>query len=208
MRKAKALLMIGFVVSSSAAFAGPEECASLADSAVRLACYDKLFPKTDGSSSASAAPVPTHDKQRAPSLWRITESASPLDDSPSVVAVLLPQESSSTGIAEASAYLIAACRENVTSVIVKTEMFMAADTPTVTIRTGSEPATKSNWARSSDYKAVGLWSGKDAIPFLKSLKDDEKMFLRLEDRNRVEATFNLSRVSEVVELISQKCKWK
>lgn len=205
--KAKILLVMGLAMCCSAAYAGPEECASLPEAGARLTCFDKLFPKTNPGNSGGASAEPNQDAKRA-SLWRVTEGASPLDDSPSIVAILLPQESSSTGIGEASAYLIAACRENVTSVIIKTEMFMAGDAPAVTIRLGSEPAAKSNWGRSSDYKAVGLWTGKDAIPFLKSLKDDEKMFLRLEDRNRVEASFNLSRVSEVVELISQKCKWR
>jgi len=199
---------MGLAVTSSEAFAGPEECSSLPGADERLACFDKIFPKANAGDVSSAASEPAQDAKPTSSLWRITESASPLDDSPSVVAILLPQESSSTGIGEASAYLIAACRENITSLIIKTEMFMTADAPSVTIRIGSQPATKSNWGRSSDYKAVGLWNGKDAIPFLKSLKDDEKMFLRLEDRNRVEATFNLSRVSEVVEKISQKCKWR
>lgn len=200
------LLASSLVLSAGAVFAqDPQECARLEDSLQRLACFDKMFPKAVGD-KAQAATVPS-TQPGSGQRWEVQEEISPVDDSRVVKAALLPEKSSSTGFNNASAYLIMSCREQTTSFIISTEMFMTSEEPTVTTRVGEQPAVSGKWSRSTNYKAVGLWSGKQAIPFIKSLKDNERLFVRLEDKDRVDAEFNLSNVSEVIEKVKSACKW-
>jgi type VI secretion system protein VasI len=194
------------MLSGGASFAqDPQECSKIEDSLQRLTCFDKLFPKSKGQAAAttSAAEVQPYSEHR----WEIAEESSPVDDSKVVKAALMPVGSSSTGFNSASAYLLISCREQTTSFIISTEMFMTDEEPTVTTRVGNEPAVTGKWSRSTNYKAVGLWSGKQAIPFIKALKDNEKFFVRLQDKDRVDAEFNLANVSEVIGKISTACRW-
>lgn len=194
------------VLSGGGAFAqDPQGCAKIEDSLQRLTCFDKLFPKA--SAPASSAPETADAKPSAEQRWEILEEASPVDDSKVVKAALMPVNATSTGFNNASAYLVISCREQTTSFIISTEMFMTSEEPTVTTRVGNEPAVTGKWSRATNYKAVGLWSGKQAIPFIKSLKDNEKFFVRLQDKDRVDAEFNLGNVAEVTEKVRSACKW-
>ncbi|HEV7321513.1 MAG TPA: type VI secretion system-associated protein TagO [Ensifer sp.] len=204
--RAAALLVSAILLSAGSAMArDPQECARLEDSLQRLTCFDKMFPKAGAGEPANAtAPA---SLSSAASLWEVQEEVSPVDDSKVVTAALMPAKSTSTGFDNASAYLLMSCREQTTSFIISTEMFMSGEEPTVTTRIGGAPAVTGKWSRSTNYKAVGLWSGKEAIPFIKSLKDNERLFIRLQDKDRVDAEFDLANVSEVVEKIKAACKW-
>ncbi len=200
------VLLVSSIIWAGAACAqDPQECARLEDSLQRLTCFDKMFPKGAGDKTqAESAP----NSQPGNGLrWEVQEEVSPVDDSKTVKAALLPEKSTSSGFNNASAYLIMSCREQTTSFIISTEMFMTSEEPTVTTRVGDLPAVSGKWSRATNYKAVGLWNGKQAIPFIKSLKDNERLFVRLEDKDRVDAEFNLSNVSEVIEKVKSACKW-
>ncbi|MBD9621862.1 hypothetical protein IB279_02770 [Ensifer sp. ENS06] len=201
--QAAALLVSAIMLSAGSAIAqDPQECARIEDSLQRLTCFDKMFPKVAaGEAPKAVAPA------SAAALWEIQEEVSPVDDSKVVRAALMPAKSTSTGFNNASAYLLMSCREQTTSFIISTEMFMSGEEPTVTTRIGVAPAVTGKWSRSTNYKAVGLWSGKEAIPFIKSLKDNERLFVRLQDKDRVDAEFDLANVSEVIEKIKVACKW-
>lgn len=47
-----------------------------------------------------------------------------------------------------------------------------------------------------------------AIPFLKSLKNGERLVVRIEERERQDATFELGNVEQVTAEIAAACKWK
>lgn len=196
----RSCLAVGFVVLGASVASGQEisVCRSLEDDGARLACFDKLVE------GVPATPPMATDFGK----WRVVEKTSPLDDSKGVAAALLPQSSSSTGFTEASAYIRIGCDENVTSVVISTEMFMRDERPSVTYRIGNAKAVTEAWPRSTDYKAVGLWSGKEAIPFIKALADGHKLVVRLQDRDRVDAEFDLSNVSAVRSKVAAACGWK
>jgi type VI secretion system protein VasI len=75
------------------------------------------------------------------------------------------------------------------------------------VRVGEEPAKTERWSRATNYKAVGLWSGGGAIPFMKALKDNARLAVRIQDKDRVDAEFDLGNVSAQVEKIRDHCKW-
>jgi len=171
-------------------------CKSIADGKERLACYDAA-----NSSEKDAPKLPNQGK------WKVVEKTSVLDDSQEVVGVLLPESSSSTGFGEASAYLRIGCDEKVTSVIISTEMFMSSESPAVTYRIGNAKAVSGKWSRSTDYKAVGLWNGKAAIPFIKALDDEQKLFIRLQDKDKVDAEFDVRGVGAIRDKVAKACGW-
>lgn len=183
----------------------PQHCAAVENSLQRLACFDKLFPKSAGTAAGTTSTESA--ASTAARKWEIVEEVSPLDDSRVIRAALPPVSSESTGFTEASAYLVMGCQEKTTSFVISTEMFMAGEQPSVTTRLGEEKAVTSRWTRSTNYKAVGLWNGRQAIPFIKTLKDDTTFYVRLEDKDRVDAEFNLANVSEVIEKIRAACDW-
>ncbi|MCZ8547649.1 type VI secretion protein [Mesorhizobium qingshengii] len=177
-------------------------CSAIPDSLARLTCFDRVFPK--GSPTAAVdKPNPTP----SPNAWDIKREKSAIDDSPTVVASLTPTETSGSGIGNSEMWLLARCSENITSVVLATNMFMT-DSPKVTIRIGESPAKTTVWVRSTNYKSAGLWNGSEAIPFLKSLKNGVKLVVRVEEKDRLDGTFNLGNVEDVTAEIAAACKWK
>jgi len=196
-------------------------CSAVGDSLERLVCFDRAFPRQadvttteanaaspDGSSDApeAAADAPVSDP--VPMVqWSVEVSKSAIDDSPSVFAMLLPETQSGTGIGGAEVALLLRCAENTTSVILSTTMFMTEESVPVTIRIGDAPARRSGWTLSSSNKAVGLWSGSEAIPFIRSLPDNARLVIRIDERDRIDAQFNLANVSKVAAQIADACHW-
>lgn len=177
----------------------PQTCAAIDDSLRRLDCFDRMFPRV-------SAPEKTADRDLA-SPWRVTEERSPIDDSPTVSAVLAPERVSYTGLGRGTAFLAIRCRENTTSLIVSTNMFMVADPVKVTTRIGDQPSRTSGWNRSTDYKAVGLWRGGDSIPLLKEFVDDARFVVRIEEDDTITAEYNLADVSAQIGKIRAACNW-
>ncbi len=191
-------------------------CATIDDSLARLVCFDKAFPRSYSSPAAAAPPndAKADDFATAPAAveepgqdWSVDLSKSSMDDSPVVFALLLPEKVSGSGIGSADMALILRCSENTTSVILNTSMFMTEDNVPVTIRIGDGAAKKSSWALSTTNKSVGLWSGGQAIPFIKSLPDNTRLVVRIEERNRIDAEFQLGEVGKAAAQVADACHW-
>ncbi len=189
-------------------------CSAIEDSLQRLTCFDKLFPRDN----ADASPANTADEKKSEeatptpatqtvSAWRGQEEKSPLDDSVIYTTYLTASSASTTGMGRAEAYLVLRCAENTTTAVFSTSLFMMDDNPTVTVRIGQDKATTTRWTRSTSYKSAGLWNGATAIPFIKALPDNERLVVRIEDRDRLDAEFNLGAVSGEVEKLRSHCKW-
>lgn len=194
----------------SSADDGPQSCSQIGDSLQRLTCFDKLFPKEasvgDGNKSVEK---PGTSPSAAPlSEWEVNFQTSPLDDSKTIIATLAASKSSSTGVGEGAALIGLICRENKTSFVVMTDMFMTGDSPQVTYRIGDADAKSARWTRSTDYKSVGLWSGSQSIPFIKKLSDNQKLFVRIADRNELNSEYNLGNISEIAAQVGSACGWK
>lgn len=191
--------------SAAAAQITPQQCAAIDDSLKRLTCFDQLFPRAAKAEIPPAQPQAETPSSR--SKWEVDEEKSALDDSAKITAVLAPKTVKYTGIGEAQAFLILRCTEKTTSAVFTTNMFMTNDNPSVTIRIGDSKAQASRWTRSTNYKAVGLWSGAQAISFIKTLPDNTRLVVRIEDRDRVDAEFDLADASGPIAKIREACKW-
>lgn len=180
------------------------ECSSIEDSLRRLTCFDQVFPADSSpvDTAVGAESVNTTDA----SNWEIEESQSALDDSPKVVATLLPTQGAQRSFMGGPA-LVLRCIENTTSVVLFTGQFMIGDSASVTYRIGSDAAVTQQWNGSSNRQAVGLWSGSQAIPFIKALMDGERLVMRVEARERTDAEFEVGNVSVVRDKIAAACNW-
>lgn len=182
-------------------------CSAIADSLQRLTCFDRVFPASEVD-AATADEAPAEPEVTSTAKWEVKESKSAIDDSPTVQAYLLPTEVRGTGIGQSEMILLLRCQENTTGAVFSTDLFMTSDQAKVTLRFGDAPAETERWSVASNYKAVGRWSGAQAIPFIKRLTENEKLVVRIEDRNRTDAQFDLGNVREVAEKIATACNWK
>lgn len=195
---------IALIISGAAdAQTTPQECSTVVDSLQRLTCFDKLFPTSEAGEQKSDATEGESDLSK----WEITEEKSPIDESPRITAFIVPK---STGggkslLGEPSIGL--RCYDKKTSVIYLHNQFGINEQTGVTYRIGSEPARTEKWGRSDNYRAVGLWSGNKAIPFIKKLKNGETLAIQT-DNPRSEAVFDLGNVEEVATKLAAACNWK
>ncbi|MEZ5811703.1 MAG: type VI secretion system-associated protein TagO [Rhizobiaceae bacterium] len=187
----------------------PRACAAITDSLQRLNCYDRIFPVGEATEYSSADDDPMSSENAEPvSSWVVREGKSAIDDSPEVQAYLLPVAVSSTGIGEGELILMLRCYENTTSAVLSSNSYITGDSAQVTIRIGDDQAKTFRWRVSSNRRGVGLWSGSQSIPFIRSLRNNERLVVRLESRHRVDAQFELGNVSELAQKLANACNWK
>lgn len=176
-----------------------QACSAMTDSLMRLTCFDRIFPKKEAAETAPASP-------RAPSnVWEITREKAAIDDSPKIVAILLPRDPAGSYLG--SFALAARCIENTTSVLITPGEMVVADVK-VTTRLDDKPAQIGVWQKSDNFRAIGLWNGSKSIPFLKELAQGQTLFVRVEDGSRKDVIFDLANIGEVASEISAACNWK
>jgi len=168
-------------------------CRQIKDDGERLKCYDGI----DVSASNPAAPPA--DSKQAGAPWLITDEKSPLDDSPLVSAALTSSDGRS--------HLLMRCKDRKTEVAVSIRGFIKCG-PDVRViyRVDQSEATEIPWnAHSTCYLALA----PSPIPFIRSLTDDGKIYVRMFDHHGAphDALFNLGKVSEVRSRLAQACAW-
>jgi len=168
-------------------------CRQVKDDGERLKCYDGI----DVSASNPAAPPA--DSKQAGVPWLITDEKSPLDDSPLVSAALTSSDGRS--------HLLMRCKDRKTEVAVSIRGFIKCG-PDVRViyRVDQSEATEIPWnAHSTCYLALA----PSPIPFIRSLTDDGKIYVRMFDHHGAphDALFNLGKVSEVRSRLAQACAW-
>lgn len=201
-------ILASMAISASAdQLADAKACSAITDSLQRLTCFDRAFPAGEDDTTPSE-PTTQEAETKSTTKWEIRESKSSIDDSPTVQAYLLPTDVRGTSPGQSEMVLMLRCQENTTGAVFSTDMFMTSDQAKVTIRLGDAPAENTRWNVASNYKAVGLWSGAQAIPFIKRLASHDRLVVRIEERNRTDAEFDLGNIREVAEKISVACNWQ
>lgn len=183
-------------------------CSAISDSLARLTCFDKAFPASEMTDEVAGAD--NRDQAPEPAIttaWEVEATKSALDDSPTVTALLMPSSSSGTGVGEGSMALMLRCVENTTSVVLSTTMFMTNDNIQVTVRIDDQQAQTTSWGRSTNYKAVGLWNGAKAIPFVREIANASRLVVRIQERDRLDAEFDLGDVRSVAAQVASACNW-
>lgn len=173
-----------------------EACAEISEPEKRLACYD-----------AEVRPTQSRVSTEARGRWTIERDKSAMDDSVTVWATLLPESVDFSGIGDGGGQLVIRCSENTTAFFLSTNMFMSEEAPSVSYRVDEKPAVKTNWNRSSSYKAIGLWRGGQSIPFLKGLSEAKKLTVRVQERDRLQMSFDLTGIQGALKEVSAACNW-
>jgi type VI secretion system protein VasI len=194
------LSILGLLAADTAWAVEPRDCAALEDGKLRLACYDEAHragsrdPEGDGK-------------------WRVTRQVSKIDDRPEVfVAVEAieplsgPEGRTSTGI------LMISCREGNTDVFLNFgEHTMAPKSAlaTVTTRVDKNRARKVAMRPSRDRKALGLWSGRRAIPFVKDMLGATRLFVRAlpPDEAAIDMEFEIAGLDAAIKPLREACEW-
>ena len=145
--------------------------------------------------------------------WLISEDKSALDDTRTVVAILasttnLPGQY--TGSFNPTLYL--RCMENTTVAYLNMGDYFLASLQgygRVDYRVDEKKATFKNMEESTDNHALGLWSGRKSIPFIKELFGGKKLVMRVTPYNESpkEFEFDISGTEAAVKGLREACKW-
>lgn len=177
-----------------------ESCAAIADNTRRLACYDMEYrPATTVSVS---------------SKWDVSESVSRIDDSKSVTLYLTSDDTfpGKYSRGRESATLIVRCLENTTSAYFRFGDHFLADIEgygRITYRIDDAEARTESFRESTDHKALGLWRGGQAIPFIKRMMEGDAMVVRATPYNEssITTTFTIAGLSDAVVPLREACGW-
>jgi type VI secretion system protein VasI len=200
------LTILGLIAAEPGWAVEPRDCAALDDGKLRLACYDEAHRGAEEGPPGGGK-------------WRVTRQVSKIDDSPEVfVAVEAidplqgPEGRTSTGI------LMISCREGNTDVFLNFgENAMAPKdaaasrdaASTVTTRVDKNRARRIVMRPSRDRKALGLWSGRRAIPFVKDMLGATRLFVRASppDDAALDMEFEIAGLDAAVRPLRQACRW-
>ena len=194
MRATLIIACAGFLLAAGAhAQEALKLCRQVKDDGERLKCYDGI------DVSATNPAVPPAESKQAGAPWLITDEKSPLDDSPLVSTALTSSDGRS--------HLLMRCKDRKTEVAVSIRGFIKCG-PDVRViyRVDQSEATEIPWnAHSTCYLALA----PSPIPFIRSLTDDGKIYVRMFDHHGAphDALFNLGKVSEVRSRLAQACNW-
>lgn len=152
----------------------------------------------------------------APDLgkWHVSAKTSPMDDSKTVMAILVSNEQipGMYGGPSGCAGLMIRCMENTTAVLFDANYHFLVDHQgygRVEFRVDDKKASHVNTEVSTDNMSLGLWSGKRAIPFIKGLFGGEKLTVRITPFNEspLTITYNIGQVEAAMKDLRAACKW-
>lgn len=140
--------------------------------------------------------------------WGLQESRAEIDDSPQVIAVNF--SAYPEGLSMTNPTLLASCREGEASLVYNADTYMAgnfmSDSMPTTYRIDNEPAQTNDWSKLANGMGSGLF-GTRGEAMLRDLYDADKIFLRIEDQRRHDATFDLAGIQPVAEAIAKACSF-
>ena len=176
-------------------------CLSIEESLSRLECYDE---------AAGYNPVVTQVDGTGD--WEIQLETSKFDDSQTVLLSLESKEWTNCPYDSAKHRLVLACRENSTDLYIIFGGCYMSDFEgggRVTYRIDNEPAASVSMRASSNNSALGLWDGRNSIPFIKGLLDKNALVVRASPfaENRVTSEFELGGLNEAIKPLRAACNW-
>jgi hypothetical protein len=157
----------------------------------RLKCFDAI--------GKQAIPRPGDEPQLIKGKWVYTESKSPVDDSPQIVAALQGES--------ADKILVFRCQENRTdAVFIPGTFFFASKSLEVLIRINSDAPETISMIPGTNNRSLFIPAASN---FMKVLPDNAKLFLRatLPNGERSDATFELADVSTARDRVAETCHW-
>jgi type VI secretion system VasI family protein len=142
--------------------------------------------------------------------WKVDRSKDKLRGTPIVV---VSQTSTDTvEMADGrkiSGELVFRCRDNTTSVMVFFKLPVGLYYTPISYRIDDKPVVSTTWHSGTTLGTVGIFSGVNAIPFIKGLVGGKALIIRAQPRGALETTFtfSLEGLSEAIEPVRQTCAW-
>lgn len=163
------------------------------DGTERLECVDELL-KTEAPDSAIS-----HEPN-----WIISETTSPVDYSPQIVAVTKAHSSSR----DAPASLTVRCRARRTELTISTVGFRRQDGEvTVAYRINEEPPVEARWKPADDGRSLAFPG--DVVRLLRSMPTSGQIFVKVYSGKMSpnEGAFKLTGLDSVRSRIATICNW-
>lgn len=200
-------MMSGLLLLFATAFraeAAVSSCMTIDSPLDRLACYDKESGRT-----------PTVETLKSASTkWIVGRDKSKLTDQEGVFLHLESKDAIHCRFGpDSTATLIIRCKEGTTSAYISTECHLASsdynDYGHVRYRIDTKPAGLAKMNESTDHRALGLWSGSRAIPFIKQMLGGKELIAQFTPygESPVSAEFPISGIEDAIKPLREACKW-
>ncbi|WFU18477.1 type VI secretion system-associated protein TagO [Bradyrhizobium sp. CB3481] len=166
------------------------------DSMERLKCIDELLKRTTEAPDSEVSPEPN---------WIISETTSPVDYSPQIVAVTKADPSSSQ---DAPASLAIRCRARRTELTISTSGFWRQDGEvTVAYRINEAPPVEARWKPADNGRSLAFTG--DVVRLLRSMPASGHMLVKIYAGKSApnEGTFRLAGLEAVRRKIASMCNW-
>jgi hypothetical protein len=173
-------------------------CAQL-EAAARLQCLEKL------SKDIAPPPPPAAPPARSPPAdnWLITETTSPVDYTPIVVAIRRALAEHDSSIAQLSIH----CRSGRTDLVLAGPAVVPVDVAAISLRADAgEPVTL---AAAAPASGPGVAIRGDVVAVLRSLPEGGELTVRVATRRGAthEGRFSMQGLTIVREKVSAACQW-
>lgn len=188
------------------------KCSAIKDGVNRLACFDDLA-KTEQKNADNHATKNLSSNESKSNNWNLSISQSKIDDSETVVLMTDAKEPVPGRFKQkAIPTLVVRCLEKTTSSYINFDGLFMSDNAghgKVTFRIDKDKPFTQNLTVSNDHKALGLWNGNLAIPFIKRLMAGEALIVQATpySETSVMLTFDISKLEKEIEPLRKACKW-
>ena len=185
-------------------------CLDLADDDARLACYDEEA----GYAPAAGTPSDTDQADAGTDTgdWTIDVEKSVMDDSTNVFLFLDADQQTNCPYKDAPHTIAIACRENETNLWFRFGGCFMSDIQgkgRVTYRLDSDQARTKSFRESNNNMALGLWSGGQAIAFIKEMFGHERMIVRAQpfSESQVTGHYDIAGIETAIKPLREACNW-
>jgi type VI secretion system protein VasI len=163
-----------------------------------------------GDGGQSAEDIIQQVQDQLDQNWIVRKDKSPIDDSPRVVIMNRADRTEGMSGWRDRPRMVLRCQRNETNLYVIVGDYLGSDgRKSVTYRFGEEAAQKASWSVSTDNDAVGLWSGGQAIPFMKRLLAVDRFVFNITPYNSapVTAVFKTAGLRDKLAELAAACNW-
>ena len=179
-----------------------EGCAAIQNDLDRLACYDKALGLT-----------PEVSTEPSKGNWTVRQEKSEFKDTTDVFLSVSSEETVRCGYSgDQKITLFARCVENTTALIIATHCHVASGFQgygSVEYRIDDKPTQKRGFNESTNNRSLGLWSGGQSIPVIKSLFGADSLLVRFTpfNENPVTAKFDVRGIEDAISPLRKSCGW-